>query len=235
MSNLIREWDEHVIAGNRISRDLESFDRVMKIAELPDSKVALYVNGGTTYIDSVLPEEVMGVLKTIVTNQLVDIRTRKETELKKHMNTWKPATVNTVFNADFLESAEPLIIPKKKPATMNPEFEQAVQEMEQQGKTRPDPIEEKLVDSLKKRGDRLGQQEVEAKMKQQPPLSADEILRQDIDKVRELYEDDTVTVSVIAARYGVKKTDVYTFASKNRFARMKKPSGFLDSPKKERP
>jgi hypothetical protein len=212
MSNLIREWDEHVIAGNRISRDLESFDGVMKIAELPESKVALYVNGGTTYIDSVLPEEVMGVLKTIVTNQLVDIRTRKETELKKHMNTWKPATIN-------------------------PEFEQAVKEMVQRVKpvSVSDPLEEKMVESLKKKEDRLGQQEVEAKMKQQPPLSADEILRQDIDKVRELYEDDTITVSVIAAKYGVKKQDVYTFASKNRFTRIKKPTGFLDSPRKERP
>jgi hypothetical protein len=200
MSNLIREWDEHVIAGNRISRDLESFDGVMKIAELPESKVALYVNGGTTYIDSVLPEEVMGVLKTIVTNQLVDIRARKETELKKHMNAWKPATIN-------------------------PEFELAVKKMEQQSKVKPDPVEKKLAEVIQKEEERI----------KQPPLSADEILRQDIDKVRELYEDDTVTVSVIAARYGVKKQDVYTFASKNRFTRIKKPTGFLDSPRKERP
>lgn len=113
----------------------------------------------------------------------------------------------------------------RKPATINPEFEAAVKEMELQGKAKPDPVEKKLAEVIQKEEDRI----------KQPPLSADEILRQDIDKVRELYEDDAVTVSVIAARYGVKKTDVYTFASKNRFARMKKPSGFLDSPKKERP
>lgn len=202
MGELNREWDEYVIAGNRISRDLESFDGVMKFAERPESKVVLQASGETIYIDTVLPEEVMGVLKTIVTNQLVDIRTRKETELKKHMNSWKPATIN-------------------------PEFEQAVKEMEQQGKPKSEP------DSLAE--DRLVQQKVEAKMKKQPPLSADEILRQDIDTVRKLYEDDSVNVSVIAARYGVKKTDVYAFASKNRFTRVKKPSGFLDSPKKERP
>ncbi len=206
MSELIKEWDKHVIEGNRISRDLESFDGVMKIAELPESKVALYVNGGTTYIDTVLPEEVMGVLKTIVTNQLVDIRTRKETELKKHMNAWKPANIN-------------------------PEFEAAVKEMEQQGKAKPDPIEEKLGEILKKEEDKLGQPVEESK-----PLTADEILRQNIDTVKKLYEDESITVSTIASRFGVRKQDVYSFASKNHFTRIKKPSGFLDSTqRRERP
>ena len=188
MSNLIREWDEHVIAGNRISRDLESFDGVMKIAELPDSKVALHANGETIYIDPVLPEEVMVVLKTIVTNQLVDIRTRKEVELKKHMNSWKPATIN-------------------------PDFEAAVKEMEQQGKTKPDLVEDEPP----------------------RPLTPDEILRGDIDTVRRLFEDPSVTVVEIAEKYHVSKTNVYDFARRNHFTRAKKYNGFLDSPRKERP
>jgi hypothetical protein len=210
MSELIREWDKHVIEGNRISRDLESFDGVMKIAELPESKVALYVNGGTTYIDTVLPEEVMGVLKTIVTNQLVDIRSRKETELKKHMNSWKPATIN-------------------------PEFEAAVQGMEQQGNAKQDPLEEKLAEILLKEDESL-----EKPVEESSPLSVTiyEILEQDKEKIRKLYEDDSITVGEIAAKYGVDKKIIYGFASRNHFTRIKKPSGFLDSdpkPRRERP
>ena len=218
MSKLNREWDEYVIAGNRISRDLENFDGVMKFAERPESKVVLHANGETVYIDTVLPEEVMGVLKTIVTNQLVDIRTAKEIELKKHMNAWKPAIIN-------------------------PEFEQAVKEMVQQVKpvSVSDPLEEKLAEILQKEEDRLGKQEVEAKMKQQSPLSPDDILRGDMDTVKKLFEDPSVKVIDIAEKYDVSKTNVYDFARRNHFSRAKKYVGFLDSPavpkapRKERP
>ena len=200
MSNLLEQWNEHVIKGNQLSRELEDFEGVMHVANIPESKVALSAGmAGTTYIDPVLSPETMAAIKSLVVLHLKNTREAKENELKKHMNSWKPATIN-------------------------PEFEAEVQDMELQSKSVP------IEDTLPTIPDKQ-EQEIDV---------APTYPEMTYEAVKHLYHDENITMKEIAEYFGVTKPVVNNFIYNNKLAKKKyKDDGFLDAKveqrKKERP
>jgi hypothetical protein len=207
-NELLEKANSHVVEVSKLMGEVQELEKAITDAKESD---ICFQNGSSKTFITVLGANKMQEIKEAVLAEMMGARNTK---------------------AGVLLS----MIEKRKPANINPDFEAAGQRMEQQGK--PDSIEEKPGKILQKEEDRLGQPTEILEEELPRSLTADEILRQDIDKVRELYEDDSVKVTEIAAKYGVKKGEVYTFASKNHFTRIKKPSGFLDSdlkPRRERP
>lgn len=166
MNNLLDQWNEHIVRGNKLSRELEDFEGIMHVADMADSKIAISGGVGTTFIDRVLSPEKMADIKRIVITSLNEAKLTKEVELEKLMG--------------------------RKPAYINPEFEAAVKEMEQQGKKQPDPVPEE---------------------KTYPEMT--------VELVKELYHDKNMTLDQVAKEFGVNRTALYTFITKNN---LRKPS-----------
>jgi hypothetical protein len=195
--NLLDQWNEHIVRGNQLSRELEDFEGIMHVADISESKVAIAGGGGTTYIDRVLPPDKMAEIKGMVISSLANAKAEKERELKKLMGLWKPAIIK-------------------------PEFEAAVQGMDQSGKKQPDPVEEKLTEILQEEAKRIEELPV--------PLKPSEILEQKSEEIEKMYKVQMSTVGAIAEKYRVKKTDVNTFLAKHKlFRTTRKDDGFLDA------
>lgn len=129
----------------------------------------------------------------------------------------------------------------KKPATINPEFEAAVQGMVESAKPKddaeasiivdkhePDPVVEKLTEILQE----------EAKKIEEAPAKK---LVLNVDDVRRMYHDENKSMKEIAEHFGVTKSVVNNFIYNNNLGKKHiKDDIFLDSKveaktKKERP
>ena len=128
MSNLLEQWNDHIIKGNQLSRELEDIESIIGAAQ--DAEVAFYKPGaGSTSFIRVLSPEKMQELKGSVVAAIIQTRDDKVKELEKLMGI-------------------------RKPAIVNPEFEAAVQSMVDSVK-KPDPIEKTLKEVLQEEAARI--------------------------------------------------------------------------------
>jgi hypothetical protein len=87
----------------------------------------------------------------------------------------------------------------------------------------PDPVEEKLKEILREEAKKIEDKPV--------ALKPSEILEAHADDIEKMYKVDMATITAIAEKYDVKKTDVNTFLQKHKLFRRsyKKDDGFLDA------
>ncbi|HBY71600.1 MAG TPA: hypothetical protein DEG06_05095, partial [Lachnospiraceae bacterium] len=114
MSNLLEQASQRVIEINKAMSEIEKFEDIISAGR--DAEIAFADKGNTKYITVLSPEK-MQELKDTVLVAIINSKNEKDAELERLLG-----------------------IDKRKPAVINPEFEKAVQEMEQQKK--PDPVED---------------------------------------------------------------------------------------------
>lgn len=211
MSNLLEQWNEHIIKGNQLSRELEDFEGIMHVGDMPDSKIALFGGAGTTFVDRVLSPEKMSELKRALWEALTEAKLTKEVELEKLMG--------------------------KKPAYINPTFEAAVQVMEQSAKAKnlssimdkpeSDPVEEKLQEILQTEAKKIEQPE-ENSLNRYPASKVSKKKYPDgmtIESVTRMYIKEGLPSSSIANIFGISTKEVQNFITINKIRRnQKKPA-----------
>lgn len=125
---LLEQANQRVVTINKIMGEIEDFEGILsagRTAELSFTEKGIE----TTYISGVLSAEKMQELKDIVMVAIIKTRDEKTAELEQLLGIKK---LPPALNSDFEEKAEPLQIPKRKPATINPEFEAAINDMKSQ-------------------------------------------------------------------------------------------------------
>lgn len=192
LQDLITQANEHVVKVNRLCKELEEFEGINHVADMEDSIVALGHSGNmTTYIGTVLSPKKMAELKQRVVTSLTEARIEKENELQKLMGL-------------------------RKAATVNPVFEEAVQDMVNSA-AKSEPVSE-----------------VPVKMES----TKSELT---VEAVRKMYIDEGKTLTETAAFFGVKKDMLNSFIRRNKLNRTSygKDDGFRDAVveqrRKERP
>ena len=192
MGNLLEKWNEYIVQGNQLSRELEDFEGIMHAAGQPESVIAFYgpAGFGTTFIDLVLSPEKMAEIKKMVVTSLAEARMTKEIELEKLMGI-------------------------RKPATVNPEFEAAVQDM------------------IKEAPAAKADQTNKPVFRDPNPVAAPELNYED---VRRMYIDEEKTQGEIAKHFNATKSQVNTFLQKNNLFRSnyKKADVFRDAEVEQR-
>ncbi|MDF2610060.1 MAG: hypothetical protein K0R92_1534 [Lachnospiraceae bacterium] len=181
---LLEQANERVKNINRIMGELEDFEAVLSVTGA--SKVALHSNGGTTFIDTVLSQDDMIDLQDMVVARIIGARNKKTAELEQLLG-----------------------VEKRKPATINPKFEKAVQGMENQYKEVIKPLEV-------------------------PCAEPKEIT---VEMVKEYYHKRGLSLEESAKELGVPRSTLYNFVTRNNLRKPnKKESVFRDGQaKKERP
>ncbi|MDF2611457.1 MAG: hypothetical protein K0R92_2931 [Lachnospiraceae bacterium] len=193
---LLEQANERVKNINRIMGELEDFEAVLSVTGT--SKVALHSNGGTTFIDTVLSQDDMINLQDMVVARIIGARNKKTAELEQLLG-----------------------MEKRKTAIINPKFEKAILEMEEQ-KTKKTLV----IDS--------GTAKCAVVQKDNPVMTVEEVTR--------LYVTENKTLKEVAEYFGVTKSAVNSYIYRNNLARksyVKNDDTFLDSKieakRKERP
>lgn len=195
MSNLLDQWNEHIVRGNQLSRELEDIEDILEKSKGADICFSSGTNGAIFI--RVLSADKMQSLRENVVIEIMKTRNDKAAELEKLMGI-------------------------RKPASINPEFEAAVQEMENANIKQPDPVEEKLSVNLPAKAKMIEGEPV--------PLKPSEILEKYSEEIQNMYKVQMATVGSIVEKYGVKKSDVNTFLQKHKlFRTTRKEDGFLDA------
>jgi predicted XRE-type DNA-binding protein len=101
MSNLLDQWNEHIIKGNQLSRELEVIEDLIEKSKGEDICFTSRPNGAT-YI-TILSMEKMQELRENAVVAVIQARNEKTAELEKLMGVRKPATINPVFEAAVKE------------------------------------------------------------------------------------------------------------------------------------
>ena len=200
LNNLLEQWNDHIIKGNQLSRELEDIEDLLSRAREADICFSSG-NNGAIFI-RVLGQEKMQELKESAMIAIMRTRDEKETELQKLMG---KQPVIPAFGQEIV------VHEKRKPATINPEFEAAVKEMVTSGKKKehPDPKDEVVI----------------------PKKIAEKKPELNVADVKRMYHDEAKTMKEIAEYFGVKKEQVNSFIQKNNLQRTsyKKDDIFLDS------
>jgi len=118
MSNLLEQWNEHIIRGNQLSRELEDIEDIIEKSKGADICFSSGANGAV-FIRVLSPEKMQELRENVV---IAIIRTRddKAAELEKLMGVRKPATINPVFEAAVKE----MFKSKDKPVVINPAMDE---------------------------------------------------------------------------------------------------------------
>jgi hypothetical protein len=124
----LEQWNEHIVRGNQLSRELEDIEDILEKSKGADICFSSGANGAVFI--RVLSAEKMQALRENVVLEIMKTRNDKAVKLEKLMGI-------------------------RKPAVINPEFETAVQEMESQGKKQVDPVEEKFTEILQEEAKRI--------------------------------------------------------------------------------
>lgn len=191
MSNLLEQWNEHIIRGNQLSRELEDIEDILEKSKGAD----ICFSSGTTgaVFIRVLSQEKMQELRENVVVAIMRTRDDKAAELEKLMGV-------------------------RKPATINPEFEAAVQEMENQ-------IQKTVLivgHGLKPTPHLLPPDMPEVEVPK---------LEMSVEDVRKMYHDENKSMKDIAEYYGVTKSVVNNYIYNNHLSRkkVKEDDVFLDT------
>lgn len=225
--SLVEKWNEHIVQGNKLSRELEDFEGVMHVANMQESFIAFSHSNLTTFVNNVLSPEKMLEIKQIVVSSLTDSKLAKEKELENLMGI-------------------------RKPATINPDFETAVKEMESQSNTRPsnqriefdlDEMKDLYINqklSLRQISEHFGcatstihsfvkKHNLSREVKEEKP--AYPVMT--VEAVREVYTNGTMSLADAAKRFGVNSNDLHTFIEKHGLKKqvVKANDPFLDANK----
>ena len=213
MSNLLEQWNDHIIKGNQLSRELEALESIMGAANMENRVVAIYGAGETTFLGGILAPEKMQELKDSVVAAINQTRDDKVKELEKLMGI-------------------------RKPAIVNPDFEAAVQSMVDSVK-KPDPIEETLKEVLQEEAARIEKpKESDSPLFRDPgkdkPVKDDKSLDKypakksprkqypdgmTVETVSRMFIDEGKTSSSIAKYFGISTKEVQNFMTINKIRR----------------
>lgn len=199
MSDLLNQWNEHIIRGNQLSRELEDIGDLLEKAKEADICFSSGSNGAT-FIRVLSPEK-MQELKESALIAVMKVRDEKEAELEKLMGARKPAIINPVFEA-------------------------AVREMVQSAK-KPDPVKEKLAGILQSEADRIAEPDNKS-LDKYPARKAHKKKYPDgmtVEAVSRMYIDEGKPSSSIAKHFSISTKEVQNFMTINKIRRNpKKPA-----------
>ncbi len=216
MSNLLDQWNEHIVRGNQLSRELEDIeDLLLKASE---ANICFSSGSNGAIFIRVLSPEKMQELKESAMIAIMGIRNEKETELQKLMGNRQviPAHANGgivsgIINADNIKTG--VIIPdpevvnpmRGKPATINPEFEAAVQGMVEsvKHKQKGSPQDDKSLDKYP--------------AKKSKPSPYPENMTEDA--VKELYINQGKTIQQVANHFGIPYAKANSFITGHKLHR----------------
>lgn len=205
MSNLLEQWNEHIVRGNQLSRELEDIEDILEKSKGADICFSSGANG-SVFIRVLSPEKMQELRESVVV-AIMRTRDDKAAELERLMGIRKP----TIINPEFEAAVNSMVDSMKKPAA---------KAIEALSKVTADPVEEKLTEIL----------QAEAKKIEGEPVHIS-LTDDDVDDVRRMYQQEGLTQGDIAVHYGVKKVQVNTFIQKHGLFRTsyKKDDGFLDA------
>ncbi len=216
MSNLLDKWNDHIIKGNQLSRELENIESIIEAAQ--EAEIAFYEPGVcTTSFIRVLTPEKMQELKDSVVSAINQTRDDKVKELEKLMGIRKPATINPEFEA----AVQGMVQSKDKPVVVVPAMDEA--ELPPVSKT-PERLPGKKILG---KGSELDNAVFSVEDKPVPKTLTDD----DLEDVRRMYLDDGKTMKDIANHYGVTKNQINAYIQRYGLFRKncKKDDGFLDA------
>lgn len=216
MGNLLEKWNEYIVQGNQLSRELEEFEGIMHAADKPESVIAFYgpAGSGTTFIDSVLSPEKMAEIKSLVVASLTEARLTKEIELEKLMGIRKPATINPEFEAAVQGMVESS---KKTTGRKTIEFDiDQVRDMYINQGMSYKGIAEKLKCSdftVRKFCNNNGI--VRDAVPVEKPVEKQGYPVMTVEAVRKIYTDGTMSLADAAKHFGVASGELYTYIEKH--------------------
>lgn len=215
MSNLLDKWNDHIIKSNQLSRELENIESIIEAAQ--EAEIAFYEPGVcTTSFIRVLTPEKMQELKDSVVSAINQTRDDKVKELEKLMGIRKPATINPEFEA----AVQGMVQSKDKPVVVVPAMDEA--ELPPVSKT-PERLQGKKILG---KGSELDNAVFSVEDKPVPKTLTED----DVEDVRRMYQQEGKSMKEIAEHYGVTKSVVNNFVYNKKLARNKvKDDGFLDS------
>lgn len=102
--NLLDKWNDHIIKGNQLSRELENIEELLEKTKEADICFSSGSNGAI-FIRVLSPEK-MQELKESAIAAIIHTKDEKTAELEKLMGIRKPATINPVFEAVVQEMVQ---------------------------------------------------------------------------------------------------------------------------------
>ena len=218
MGNLLEKWNEYIVQGNQLSRELEEFEGIMHAADKPESVIAFYgpAGSGTTFIDSVLSPEKMAEIKKMVVTSLTEARLTKEIELEKLMGIRKPATINPEFEA----AVQGMIEPSEKPKTTGRktiefDIEQVRDLYINQGMSYKGIAEKLKCSDFTVRKFCNNNGIVRETATAEKPVEKPSFPVMTVEAVRKIYTDGSMSLADAAKHFGVTSGELYTYIEKH--------------------
>lgn len=97
MNSLLEQWNDHIIRGNQLSRELENIEALIEKSKGEDICFTSKPSGAT-YISVLSPEKLQELRESVVV-AIIQVRNEKKEELEKLMGIRKPAILNPAFEA----------------------------------------------------------------------------------------------------------------------------------------
>lgn len=114
LNNLLEQANSHVVEVNKLMGDVEMVENIINAVKEPNLVISFTQRGvGTTYIDDTLTEEELRSLKETVMVCIMRNRDDKVAKLEKLLGIRKPATINPEFEA----AVQDMVKQVKKPST----------------------------------------------------------------------------------------------------------------------
>lgn len=213
--NLLDKWNDHIIKGNQLSRELENIEELLEKAKEADICFSSGSNGAI-FIRVLSPEK-MQELKGSAIDAIARTKDDKVKELERLMPEFrKPATINPEFEA----AVQGMVQSKDKPVVVVPAMDEA--ELPPVNKT-PEKLPGKKI--LGK-----GSELDNAVFSVEDKPAARTLTDDNLEDVRRMYQREGKSMKEIAEHYGVTKSVVNNFVYNKKLARSKvKDDGFLDS------
>lgn len=205
--SLLDQWNDHIIKGNQLSRELENIEALIEKSKGEDICFTAKPNG-STYISVLSPEKMQELSESVIT-EITKTKEAKEAELEQLMGIAKDIPAAPGMSQGMVlavgqgskvkifppDTPEVVVLEKHKPATINQEFEKAVHDMVESVKKdkKPDPVTE----------DKSLSKYPAKKKKGYPDAMTDSAVKQLLSKGKNNQE--------IADRFGVSKKQVESF------------------------
>lgn len=225
---------------NDLMASIDVIEVTLSAATKPDTMIAFFdpslgVIGGAIGIRYILADNVMEEIKNTALKEIQRVRDEKSAELEQLLGIQPvPETIITttcpLTGDQHVEAVPAPERATRKPASINPEFEAAVQEMIQSnnnpGKCHcqicdSDPVEDKLAGILKDEAQRIeAPVENESSLGKYPPNKRQPRLSDNLfEDIRKMYVDEGKSAREIAEVYKVKPSDVCNFVAKHKLNR----------------
>lgn len=215
LQNLITQANEHVVKVNRLCKELEEFEGILHVADMEDSIVALGHNGNmTTYIGTVLSPEKMADLKRNVVTSLAEARIEKENELQKLMGIRKPATINPEFEA----AVQGMVESSKKPTgrkAIELDIDQVRDMYINQGMSYKGIAEKLNCSDFTVRKFCNNNEIVREGAPAEKPVEKPAFPVMTVEAVRKIYTDGSMSLADAAKYFGVASGELYTYIDKH--------------------